>query len=189
MRQLWQKHIGFPLRDRLRLALAVERTPAYEVFSGIQVGVDTDQLAYYAVSLVWRAAVHPWRTIGSQTTSVPLAFEAEEHIRQYLLGRTGLPRCVAVVITVCTDQTSQYLVLPPRRSAYTGGLSIYRLVVRGVDFSVLIARVPSPNFSEVCCVRSPARKIFVSDMNEVRLNEIKPFFEESKKAENVFLAS
>jgi hypothetical protein len=179
---VWRRRNGFPLLDRLRLALPILRGQGYQIFSGDQVGIDTDKLAYYAVSVIWRSGIHQWRTLGRQTMSVVLAVEEEEKIRRYLIGETGLPVSVGVVVNVCEDLASQFLVLTPTCLEFSPNCSIYRLLVRGIDFNVLIAGASK---SEVCCVRSSAKRIFLMDNSQLTLNSARHFFEESKWAPNV----
>src|ERR1700728_4711680 len=47
---------GFPMREKLNGQPALPAGP-YLRFAGKQVGLDTNKLAYFAVSMVWRAAV------------------------------------------------------------------------------------------------------------------------------------
>ena len=63
----------FPLLQKLNAAkpLAKGQSGAL-VFAGATVGVDTDKLAYYALSMFWRASVHVWKTLNQQTTSIVL---------------------------------------------------------------------------------------------------------------------
>lgn len=186
---VYRRRNGFPLLDKLRLAIPIQRGQNYDVFSGVQVGIDMDRLAYYSLSVIWRSGVHEWTTIGNQTTSIMLAAEVEESIRNYLLGETEFPENIGVAINVCADSASQVLVLPPRMLGSFSNCLIYSLLVRGIDFKVLIATVPDIPFEEICCVRSPGKRIFVSDMNQFRLEEVRHFYEESKLSLNVRLKS
>lgn len=181
----WRRRNGFPLLDKLRLALPIQREPDCQVFSGERVGINTDKLAYYAMSVIWRSGIHQWKTIGNQTFSVVLSAEEEKRIRRYLLGETALLGNVAVVVTVCTDIASQAHVLFPRRLEYSPGCSIFPFLVRGIDFNVLITTARDTQFGEVCCVGSPVKRIFLSDRTELRLNEVKHFHTESKLARNI----
>jgi len=45
----------------------------------------SEKLAFYALSMFWRAAVYAWKTINQQTTSIRLRPKDEEAIRKYLL--------------------------------------------------------------------------------------------------------
>ena len=49
--------------------------------------MDTEQLAYFALSVLWRSGVEQWRTLNQQTTGVSLG-RFEEPIRKYLAGET-----------------------------------------------------------------------------------------------------
>jgi hypothetical protein len=178
---------GFPLLDKLRLALPMQGGPNYHVFSGERVGVDTDKLAYYALSVVWRSGIHHWKSVENQTTSVVLATTEEEAIRKYLLGETALPGNIGVMVNVCTDLASQALVLTPTSRAFPPSGLIYKLLVRGIDFWVLLSSSPNIQFVEMCCVRSPAKKIFLRDCSQLTLNAVKHFYEGSKWARNARL--
>jgi hypothetical protein len=131
---------SFPLFGRITLApFAGKRVNARGLmqYSGVKLGIDTDKLAYYAISLVWRAAVHKWRTLGQQNTSVALSDKHKEQMRRFLLGQIGLPHDLGIVVTVCTDLGSQGLVFAPTRSKGTD-FSTYAVLVRGIYFRVII---------------------------------------------------
>ncbi|MGB8479956.1 MAG: hypothetical protein WCE63_14170 [Acidobacteriaceae bacterium] len=182
---VWRRRNGFPLLDKLRLAVPMKREPDYQVFSAEQVGINADKLAYYALSVVWRSGIHSWKTIGNQMISEPLSAADEESIRKYLLGETALPENIGVMVNVCIDGPSQVLVLPPTMLGNTGSYRIYRLLIRGIDFNVLVATAPNTQFVEICCVRSATKSIFLCDRTEIRLNEVRHFFETTKLAQNV----
>ena len=44
----------------LKVALPREYHPALSRYSGADLGVDIDKFAYFAISMVWRGAVHDW---------------------------------------------------------------------------------------------------------------------------------
>jgi len=102
----------FPLLDRLNVALPLHATPHLQIFSGTDAGIDTSKLAYFALSLLWRASVHKWAMINGKTTSVDLGIY-EEPIRRFLVGETSFPSDAVVVATACTDWVSQETVFPP----------------------------------------------------------------------------
>ncbi len=181
---VYRKH-KFPLLDKIKLALyKVEKT--HVEVSAEKIGIDTDKLAYYAVSVVWRAGVHIWKTIGQQTTSVVLSPENLESMRKYLLGEAPLPDNVGVVVSVCTDRLSQLQVLFPTMLVAPTNYQDYWFLVRGIRFNVMVglggAKV---DFSKICCVRSPGRKLFVMDMEGITLESVKHFAGNAKVAQNV----
>jgi hypothetical protein len=96
----------FPLLLRLTLALPFLETPRLRGVSGVAAGIDTEKLAYFGLSILWRGAAHKWKMPGGQTTSINLG-SYEDRIRTFLLGETGLPGDIIVVATACTDWLSQ----------------------------------------------------------------------------------
>ena len=179
-----RKHT-FPLLDKIKLALyKVEKT--HVEVSGEKIGVNTDKLAYYAVSVVWRAGVHVWKTIGPQVTLVSLSSGNLERMRKYLLGETPLPDNVGVVVTVCSDRLSQLQVLFPTMLAEPTNYQDYWFLVLGLRFNVMVGLAGAKvDFSQVCCVRSSGRKIFVMDMENITLEALKHFLPNAKVAQNV----
>jgi len=58
----------FPLLDTLRSVQSVRLGKEFETYSeAIVPGVDRDQLAYFSLSVFWRASVHVWRLFGTGT--------------------------------------------------------------------------------------------------------------------------
>jgi len=58
----------FPLLERMLLVptpLKIERETI--TLSGKAMGIDTDALAYFALSILWKGAVHKWPTVEGQT--------------------------------------------------------------------------------------------------------------------------
>ena len=102
----------FSLLDRMKLAMPIGRSGAVPLFSGLHLGIDTDKLGYFALSLAWRGAQGPWRTIDGQTTQVSLG-QFEELFRRYLHAESNWPLDVVVIAAACTDRGSQEWILPP----------------------------------------------------------------------------
>jgi hypothetical protein len=181
---VWRKD-KFPLLDKIKLALYKVELRHLEV-SGENIGIDTNKLAYYAVSVVWRAAVHVWKTIGQQATSVILPAADLEKMRKYLLGEGPLPDNVGVVVTVCTDQASQMQVLFPTMLADPTTYQDYWFLVRGLRFNVMVGLAEAKvDFTKVCCVRSAGRKIFAANMEKMTLEAVRHFHTTAKVAQNV----
>jgi hypothetical protein len=60
----------FPIADRLNVACPRVSNQIFKGYSGSAVGICTEQLAYFALSILWRAAVHSWHLPdGSGVTS------------------------------------------------------------------------------------------------------------------------
>jgi hypothetical protein len=156
---------GFPLLERMKLALTIEQGDKVVTFSGAAMGVDTDALAYFALSLLWRGSVHVWNTLKGQTTSVSLG-KYEERIRRYLLGETGLPEGVYVMVAVCVDVGAQGTTFPPHLlegSKY----QTYSTLVRGLWFHIVVDdEAPSAETSRLCCAKGAQKLIFLKNCSE-----------------------
>jgi hypothetical protein len=149
----------FPLFDRLKLALPVESAPTYQAYSGTAVGIDTGKLAYFALSVLWRASVHSWVMLG-QTISISLGVY-EEPIRHFLLGETTSPVDVVVIATVCTDVLSCESFFAPCL-VLENLLTAYALLTRGISFRVLVGNHLTPQVRELCCLTGAKKLIFVA---------------------------
>jgi len=183
---------SFPLLGRIKLApfAGIRMTSGnFERFSGRKLGIDTDKLAYYAVSLVWRSAVEKWRTLEGQTTSVVMDENRKEQLRRYLLGNAELPRDVGVVVTVCTDRESQGWVYSPTLTrgsdASTNGLTRYGVLVRGILFHVMLDVPGRFPLDTVCCVRSPEKMMFVRDCSDETRHSFKVLNASARVADNL----
>jgi len=161
--RLVQRSTEFALLDRLKLAVPFSVEPNVVAFSGSGAGVDTEQLAYFALSVLWRSGVEQWRTLNQQTTGVSLGV-FEEPIRKYLAGESGFPPGIVVTATVCTDIGSRFCTFAPSERKDTLFPSpSYSLLVRGIWFHILTGIPPSAIVREACCVNSSNKVLFVKD--------------------------
>jgi hypothetical protein len=157
---------GFRLLERMRVSNAMTEKPNLATFSAVDMGIDTEPFAHFALGLLWKAAVHQWPTVAGQTTTVNLG-SFEDPIRRYLLGETGLPDDVYVILAVCEDNASRGMVLGP--SLVAGSVhQMFSILVRGSWFHIVADRKPSPGTREFCCVRSE-RKLIHRENCERRL--------------------
>jgi hypothetical protein len=157
----------FPLFDRLKLALHVYASPTLPAYSGTAVGIDTGKLAYFALSVLWRASVHKW-VMDGQTISISLGVY-EEVIRKFLFGETAFPLDVIVITTVCTDALS-------RESSYVpclvpeNSFTAYAFLTRGINFRVLVGNNLTSQIRELCCVTGAKKLIFVTSCEDKSFN-------------------
>lgn len=153
---------NFPLADRLAVASPHYRSNEFLAFSGTAVGIDTLAFGYFAVSVVWRAAVHQWDTPFGGKTSVLNLNEVEELARQYLHGDAHLPDNMAIVATACIDSASQGCFYLPSRVQQVS-ITCFGMLTLGIYFRVFVGPDIPTNIRELCCVRSPQRFIFQRD--------------------------
>src|SRR5207342_2250884 len=96
---------NFPLLDKLNVALPLQEITTMAMYSGPAVGIDVEKLAYFALSVFWRASVYRWRAPHGGTVWNCLG-TYEEPIRHYLLGAAGFPADAIVMVQACTDHGS-----------------------------------------------------------------------------------
>lgn len=172
----------FPLLQTLKLAIPFRATQRIVAFSGAAVGIDTEKLAYFALSVLWRSSVHEWRILG-QTTSVSLGVH-EEPVRKYLLGEDAFPSDVHVLVVACTDLAS-------RGSFYVPGVlrhgltMMYVLLTRGIYFRVHAGGRISPQMRELCCLCSPHKPIFMRDCEDKTTDACGPLFSTARITEDL----
>jgi hypothetical protein len=155
----------FPLLDRINLAIEFRKTSAFSIYSGIQIGIDTDQFAYFALSILWRAAVHRWRLPDRRFAEQLDLGAYDEPIRQYLMSEAPLPNDLVVVLTVCTDSESRAMLYNPAKRAdlpFQG----YGFLALGVHFDIFLGPNLPDGFPECCCSGSRQHAIFVQNCRE-----------------------
>ena len=152
----------FPLRDRLSVAIPEFKGDEAVQYSGLKTGIETDKLGYFALSVLWRGAVHEWKgPLGDKSSRLDLG-AAEEPIRGYLLGETGFPSDVAVIVNICTDRTTREILLQPFPSDGQYGRA-FEMVFLGVHFFIVVGPGMNPVVRDMCCVTSKVNRLFVRD--------------------------
>lgn len=172
---------NFPLRNMLD---GQHHTPAgpFLQFSGTNIGLDVDKIAYYAISMVWRGSAHTWRSLAGQTTGSIVASHMEE-MRRYLMGEIALSNDIYVFVLVCLDLVSQIQTLSPFP---VDGVSIqrYEMLMSGIFFQVGLG-CPADVISQVCCVHAQGHPIFAGDRRGETLKAVHSLHKNAKVAENV----
>ena len=162
---LWRGEKSFPLLAALKAAKPLG--PGHSgslVYSGPACGLDIDRIAYYALSMFWRASVHVWKTLNGQTISTALRTH-EEPIRKFLNEESTFPVGVVLQVEVCSDLMSQGTVFPPlewSNDLYTG----YEMTVLGVRFTLVVGVRPGAKEWDLCCVNSKDKLVFLKDCSE-----------------------
>lgn len=172
----------FPLLNRLNVAMPLEKERDIEKFSGSDVGIETDKLAYFALSVVWRASVVAWFVMGEEI-SIALG-EFEESFRQYLIGEASFPENVVVVATVSTDYLSRDGFLAPARVPDGPHIS-FAMLTRGIWFRVVMDKILPAHVKRACCVHSARKVIFTENTGKQCLHGFHSLMETAKVAGNL----
>ena len=149
----------FPLLDKIRGVVPIRTEGDLSIYSGTALGLEMGKFAYFALSVVWRGAVHQWTLPDGTLTSALDLGPHEEPVRRFLLGEGPFPQDAAVTVAVCTDTfTREYWIAPMVSTDY--GCSSFPILTLGAVFRVWIgSRIPD-HIRRYCCRSSPEQAIF-----------------------------
>jgi hypothetical protein len=169
---------NFPLLERLNVAVPLQEISTLAMYSGPQMGIHVQELAYFALSVFWRASVHRWRVPHGGIIWHSLgAFE--EPIRRYLLGEAGFPADVIVSVTACTDRGSQGSFYTPceiRGHAITG----FGMLARGIHFRMFVGPAIPEQMRRACCFTSPNQAILRGSCHRMSVHAFAHLHETSR---------
>jgi hypothetical protein len=165
---------SFPLLARLKNAQILLHGADLTIYAGRSVGIDTDKFAYFALSVLWRAAVHQ-RTLPDGTLTTPRDLGVyEEPIRKFLMGEKPFPLEAVVVVTVCTDPLSQEHWMHPMFGMEEGCMT-FPFLALGVIFRVWLGISIPERIRRICCCSSPENVIcstYCDDKTQELLNDV-----------------
>lgn len=151
----------FSLNERMTVAWSRDGDPSCPRFDARDFGLDMDQFAHFALGLVWRGMITTWTMFdGNETHKLPILGNQDEDIRKYLLGETGFPENIAIIVIVCKDKESRKTLFVPTPFVESGCLNI-GFTLRGLHFRVMMGQVPG--FYRYNSCTSPHRPIFHGD--------------------------
>lgn len=174
---------NFPLLNRLRVAMPFEASPRFEAHSCDAVGIESDKLTYFALSVLWRASARTWVLLGQASSPLNLG-EYNDPIREYLLGLKGFPDGVIVNATVCTDPPSRKISYTPsyvENPPYT----TFALLTRGLYFRILLGRNVLADLSHLCCMRGSRKPIFLASAEGKVMHAFGELHKTAKVARNM----
>jgi hypothetical protein len=169
----------FPLLDRLRVAIPIGESDDSIAFSGPDVGFQTEKLAYFAVSMIWRASVYPWKLHDGTSATIDIG-AIQEECRKYLVGSASFPKNLYVVAIICSDLLSQYSAhqpVPVERE-----FPAFGFLVCGLFIAVLLGETVPDEDRCTCCYTSSRQPIFVKDRSRHAINNVSRLRETTRLA-------
>jgi hypothetical protein len=172
----------FRLRERLNVALPRDYNPrdpdqSINRYSGDDIGVDMDKFAYFAISIIWRRAVHDWALPDGSMRPHDALGDFVEPMRLYLLGLAPFPPDTSVIVIVGSDDESRKVWTLPTQHVEADCLN-FRFQTFGVMFRVMMGYRQWEYFREHSCT-SPRKCIFYGSMKH-RMPEIMQIFEDAE---------
>jgi hypothetical protein len=173
----------FPLRERLRKQVPIDKTADWELYEAASnPEINVDKLTHFGIGVFYKGAVHPWNGGGSETP-LKLAPEELEALRQYLLGLAELPKNMALTVTVDSLPVVWQAMIQPYQAEPLGGFNRYVFYIPGVFFQLLIGdgvQDVVPNFSA-----DPRHLILVEDVSHPMRNTAREQTADAKRTEKL----
>jgi hypothetical protein len=151
----------FKLREALLSSRGDRQPESDDLFLADRIpDVNADALCYFALSVIWRAAVRSWRLEGATAEALSLG-HYQEQLRRYLLGESPHPDDVVVVLIVSPfAEVPLNLTFP--RSMRSATHSVHFFAIPGLDFSVYMGKGVPRIGREVSLCQGPGRPLFYS---------------------------
>jgi hypothetical protein len=148
----------FRIRDLLQNARPLSNNNDIHVYETAKLAdFDADALIYFAISVIWRAAVHQWRIEG-HLYSIDLG-PYEEPFREFLLGKTSFPDRVVLSVRVAARPDALDVAYVPHVGK-RDGVHFYKFCIPGLVFLALVGgQIPEEHFR---ANTAPATQRFVS---------------------------
>ena len=157
----------FRFRTELRQRTALDPVSEVEAYSASTEEVGA--LAYFSLSVVWRASLCDWPARGKTYGPIDLG-PYQEQIRKYLLGQTGIPANIALIVTL-SQLAIPVLAFNLPMSYRVDGCRCHGFHIPGMNFVVAIAKEMTNSWPELCLLRNPLRPVAVSTVGDEHTQE------------------
>jgi hypothetical protein len=159
MRLVTKRNGQFPLLDTLNATATTLIGKKWTAYTASQTpSIDRAKIAYFALSVFWRASVHTWVQESGEKTRIDLGTKYNEEIRRFLLGETPIPKNTNLLVAVCIDEESQKTFFVPGENEKVKDRS-FGVMVRGLFFYFRITRTPALWQARLSMVNTPHEPI------------------------------
>ncbi len=104
--------------------------------------IKRDELAYFGLSVFWRAAIHSWPVANGsgRTNKLSLGEENTESLRRFLRGEAPRPSAMALFFIVLTDKLSQTSFYTPHLGSKKDFRWTYGFSACGLMFQLTVGK-------------------------------------------------
>jgi hypothetical protein len=124
--------------------------------------IDRAKIAYFALSIFWRASIHTWKAYGQDKVELDLGKTYNEEIRKYLLGQAPIPENARLLVAVCSDKESQISFFMPGENKKVKDHS-FGVMLRGLFLLFRVTKTPPPWLARLSMINNPRELISVWD--------------------------
>jgi hypothetical protein len=153
----------FPLLEQLTSVKPTHAGPAWAMYSvADSPKINRDRLAYFAISVFWRASVHSWKQEGGKTVKIDLGAKYNEQIRKYLMGVASVPQNAFLWLVICSDLENQNAFFTPGENQKNKDRSVIFLA-RGMLFMFRVTNTLREREKRLSMVNNPSGWLTVRD--------------------------
>jgi hypothetical protein len=159
-----------------KLATTAQSFPLYDILTSQPAAVDDgdnvvyfaannplfkcDALTHFAVGIFWKASVHSWKR-GKVEPMIELG-PYEDELRRWLLGETGFPDHICLVVELSKPARAQITLNPPFEKCREGWRTFFMHLL-GASFTLEVGSGIDPNMRKFCFYRNAAHPVLVSE--------------------------
>jgi hypothetical protein len=122
--------------------------------------IKCEDLTHFASGIFWKASVHSWR--GKRREPLIELGPFENELRCWLLGETGFPRNVCLVVELSKPSQALITLNPPYEKCREGWRTFF-MHLSGVAFTLEVGSMIEPEMKKFCFYRNPDHPILISE--------------------------
>lgn len=163
MRLATKRNGDFPLLKMLKASVPTKRSSEWESYSVTSTPtIDRHKIAYFAISVFWRASVHTWEQENGDKVHIDLGRKYNEEVRRYLMGETPVPANASLQLVVCSDVLNQNTFFTPSENQKHKDKT-FTLVARGMTFFFRVSNTLTGFQRRLSIVNNPNGWIAIKD--------------------------
>jgi hypothetical protein len=151
----------FQLYDLLAAAPPIFDEGDFTVYAAAQnPNIKVSDIVHFGMGIFWKAAVHSW-TKDSGEPRIKLGPYAER-IRLFLRGEGSFPDNIVLTPVLATPGSATIALNLPYECVRQGGYRTFFFCVPGIQFTMYVGKLISPEARTMCIQRNPDGPIAVS---------------------------
>lgn len=163
LRLVAKQNLDFPLLDLLQAAPVTVKHAHGDTYSAADTqAIDRDKIAYFGISVFWRASIHTWELEDGEKVKIDLGPKYNEELRQYLMGQTPVPKNASLQLIVCSDPLNRGLFFAPAENQKVKDRT-FAFVARGMQLFFRVSNTLQDFEKRLSILNSAERFITVKD--------------------------
>ena len=156
----------FPLLEAMRSVKPTMKTKNWEMYSEKDTpSIDRVKMAYFAMSVFWRASVHTWILENGSEVRIDLGRKYNEQIRTYLMDQSPVPRNVYLQLVLCSDALNQRTFFFPKENAKVPNCAV-GFLARGMMYFLRVSNTRTDAERRLSMVNESNGWITVKDCSQ-----------------------